>query len=169
MDNKQRGQIIERFSHIDRRFMFGALALSAAVFLLAGAGVEAWNSNRVASAPAINGEAKTHPGAPWGIRVVGVRSTAAGYMLEFRYRVTDAHKAAALFERKTKPYLSHSASGKVLEVPTTAKLGPLRNSNKPQEGRTYWMFFGNAGRLVQPGDKVTVSIGDFEYADLTVE
>ncbi len=46
-------------------------------------------------------------------------------------------------------------------MPETAKIGPLRNSNTPQAGKIYWMFFGNAGNLVKPGDKVTVVIGEF--------
>jgi hypothetical protein len=51
----------------------------------------------------------------------------------------------------------------------TAKIGSLRNSNTPQEGRIYWKFFGNHHRLVQKGDKVTVAIGDFRATDLKVE
>ena len=104
----------------------------------------------------------------WGIELVAMRSTAAGHMVDFRYRVLDAEKAAPLFKRQTKPYLIHQASGKVLAVPNTAKLGSLRNSNTPQEGRTYWMFFGNHHRLVKSGDKVTVAIGDFRAADIEV-
>ena len=104
----------------------------------------------------------------WGIELVAMRSTAAGHMVDFRYRVLDAEKAAPLFKRQTKPYLIHQASGKVLAVPNTAKLGSLRKSNTPQNGRTYWMFFGNHHRLVQSGDKVTVAIGDFRAADIEV-
>jgi len=89
-------------------------------------------------------------------------------MLDFRYRVTDQEKAAPLFVRQTKPHLIHRASGRVLAVPETAKLGPLRNSDIPQAGRIYWMFFGNPGGLVKVGDRVTVVIGEFR-ADLTVE
>ena len=104
----------------------------------------------------------------WGIELVAMRSTAAGHMVDFRYRVLDAEKAAPLFKRQTKPYLIHQESGKVLAVPNTAKLGSLRNSNTPQNGRTYWMFFGNHHRLVKSGDKVTVAIGDFRAADIEV-
>ena len=105
----------------------------------------------------------------WGVEIVAVRTTAAGSMIDFRYRVLDADKAAALFKRKTKPYLIHQESGKVLEVPVTAKIGPLRSSDTPQEGRVYWMFFGNKTRLVQSGDKVTVVIGDFKLENITVQ
>lgn len=105
----------------------------------------------------------------WGIELVAMRSTAAGHMVDFRYRVLDAEKAAPLFKRQTKPYLIHQASGQALGVPNTAKIGSLRNSNTPQNGRTYWMFFGNHHRVVQKGDKVTVAIGDFRVTDIEVD
>ena len=104
----------------------------------------------------------------WGIELVAMRSTAAGHMVDFRYKVLDAEKAAPLFKRQTKPYLIHQESGKSLAVPNTAKIGSLRNSNTPQAGRIYWMFFGNHHGLVQKGDKVTVAIGDFRATDLVV-
>lgn len=105
----------------------------------------------------------------WGVEVLAVRRAAAGRMLDFRYRVVDATKAAPLFVRQTKPYLIHQRTGKALGVPETAKLGPLRNSNMPQAGRVYWMFFGNPGGFVRAGDKVTVAIGNFRVADLLVQ
>ncbi len=105
----------------------------------------------------------------WGIQIAGIRLTAAGFMLDFRYRVIDPEKAAPLFNRKTKPYLIHQASGAEFAVPNPPKTGPLRTSNPPQEERVYWMFFGNPGRYVKPGDKVTVVIGGFKAEDLTVE
>lgn len=105
----------------------------------------------------------------WGIELLSMRSTAFGHMLDFRYRVLDAEKAAPLFERKVKPYLIHQGSGKALAVPNTNKLGSLRNSNTPQQGRTYWMFFGNSHGVVKKGDLVTVAIGDFQAKDIKVE
>jgi hypothetical protein len=104
----------------------------------------------------------------WGVQIVGIRQTAAGHMLDFRYRVVDSQKAAPLFVRQIQPYLIDQASGKSLIVPNMAKVGPLRSSNQPQQGRTYWMFFGNPG-LVKAGDKVSVVIGDFKVENLTVE
>ncbi len=104
----------------------------------------------------------------WGIELTALRMTAAGHMVDFRYRVLDKDKAAPLFKRKTKPYLIHQASGKVLAVPNTAKVGSLRNSNMPKQGRIYWMFFGNHG-VVKTGDKVSVVIGDFKADNLVIE
>jgi hypothetical protein len=105
----------------------------------------------------------------WGIEITSIRLTANDHMIDYRYRVLDADKATDLFKRQIKPHLIQQRTGKVLAVPETAKLGPLRNSNIPQAGKIYWMFFGNAGNLVQSGDKVTVAIGDFRVEDLIVE
>lgn len=104
----------------------------------------------------------------WGIELTALRMTAAGRMIDFRYRVLDKEKAAPLHQRDTKPYLVHQTSGKVLAVPNTAKVGALRNSNMPQQDRIYWMFFGNNG-VVKNGDKVSVVIGNFRADDLVVE
>jgi hypothetical protein len=105
----------------------------------------------------------------WGIAVASIRLTAQDHMIDYRYRVLDSEKATDLFKRQIKPYLIHQKTDKVLAVPETAKLGPLRNSNIPQDGRIYWMFFGNANNLVKAGDKVTVVIGEFRVEDLVVQ
>ena len=105
----------------------------------------------------------------WGIEIASIRLTANNHMIDYRYRVLDAAKATDLFTRQIKPMLIHQETGKVMAVPETAKIGPLRNSNIPQAGKIYWMFFGNAGNLVKPGDKVTVVIGEFRTENLVVE
>ena len=105
----------------------------------------------------------------WGVEVVFVRQTSAGYMLEFRYKVLDPEKAKPLFERKLKPMLTHVDSGAKFIVPTPPKTGALRNSNMPQADRTYWMFFANPGQYVKPGDTVTIEIGDFVAKNIVVQ
>ncbi len=105
----------------------------------------------------------------WGIEITSVRLAVAGHMVDFRYRVLDANKAATLFVRKNKPFLLDQASGQVLAVPNLGKVGRVRASNKPKSGRIYWMFFANAGGLVQVGNKVTVTIGDFKVRDIVVQ
>jgi len=82
--------------------------------------------------------------------------------------VLDAEKAKPLFERRTKPVLTHAESGARLIVPTPAKTGALRNSNPPIAGRTYWMFFANPGKLVKPGEHVSIEIGEFRVDGLVV-
>ncbi|MHB8808429.1 MAG: hypothetical protein ACYC9M_00245 [Desulfobulbaceae bacterium] len=105
----------------------------------------------------------------WGIEITSLRMTAGGHMIDFRYRVLDAKKAETLFVRENKPYLIDEASQKVLSVPTTAKIGPLRTSGDFKEGSIYWMFFGNIPGLVKSGSKVTVVIGDFLAENLVVQ
>ena len=112
---------------------------------------------------------KTYMKRQWGVEVLYVRQTSAGYMLEFRYKVLDAEKAKALFKRQTKPILTHVESGAKLIVPTPAKTGALRNSNTPLADHTYWMFFANPGKLVQPGEHVNIEIGDFLVEGLVVQ
>jgi len=68
----------------------------------------------------------------WGIEVTSIRLSTHDHMIDYRYRVLDADKAADLFKRQIKPRLIHQKTGQVLVVPDTAKLGPLRNSNIPR-------------------------------------
>lgn len=105
----------------------------------------------------------------WGIEITVLQMSAAGHMIDFRYRVLDAKKAEPLFSQENKPYLIDEASQKVLSVPTTAKVGPLRTTGDIKEGRIYWMFFGNVPGLVKSGSKVTVVIGDFRAENLVVQ
>ena len=105
----------------------------------------------------------------WGIEILFVRATAAGYMLEFRYKVLDPEKAAPLFVRKTKPVMIDAKSGTELIVPTPAKTGALRNSDTPLADHDYWMFFSNPNKIVQPGDRVNLQIGEFAVEGLVVK
>lgn len=140
-----------------------AMLLAGSVFMFALA------------APVVADEQASHPRKntfmkrEWGIEILFVRQTAAGYMLEFRYKVVDAEKAKALFERQTKPMLTHTETGARLIVPTPAKTGALRNSNPPKDGHTYWMFFANPGQLVKPGQHVSIEIGEFLVENLVVQ
>jgi len=104
-----------------------------------------------------------------GIRITGLRLTAGDFMLDFRFRVLDAAKAAPLFDRGTKPYLVDEASGAQFMVPTPPKTGPLRTSDPPQEGRVYWTFFANPGRYLEGGDRVSIVYGDYTFEHLLVE
>jgi len=125
--------------------------------------------------PAVAEERASHPRKntfmkrEWGIEIMYVRQTAAGYMLEFRYKVVDAKKAKALFERQVKPMLIHAETGARFIVPTPAKTGALRNSNPPKDGHTYWMFFANPGQFVKTGEYVSIEIGDFVVESLKVK
>jgi len=105
----------------------------------------------------------------WGVKIIGIRLTANGYMLDFRYRVIDPEKALPLFDRKAKPYLIDQVSGAKFLVPNPPKVGALRSTRKPEANRNYFMFFGNPGGYVKKGNKVTIVIGNFKAENLVVE
>ncbi len=104
-----------------------------------------------------------------GIRVDRVQLAASGYMIDFRYWVTDADKAWALFKGSTRRELVHQATGAKMIVPAPAYVGPMsQTSEKPKQDRRYYVFFGNPGSYVKSGDSVTITIGDVEIGPLQV-
>ena len=105
----------------------------------------------------------------WGIEIQAIRLSANGYMLDFRYRVLDAAKAAQLSDRKATAYLIDQASGAKMAVPSPPKIGPMRTLKQIEAGRTYFIFFANPGKFIKPGNKVTVVVGDFRAENLIVE
>ena len=121
------------------------------------------------SAPEVAPRAAVTLAERWGIQMESLRLTAAGRMLDLRYRVLDAGKAAPIFERQLKPYLVDQETGAALPVPRPPKTGPLRNSNPPQAGRVYVTLFANAGGVIEPGDRVTFVAGDLRLPDVLVE
>jgi hypothetical protein len=91
-------------------------------------------------------------------------------MLDFRYQVKDATKAAPIIDRARIPYLVHESSGAKFAVPSPAKVGPLRQMPRQLEaGKQYFILFANPGQYVQVGDLVTVVIGDMRFEHLRVE
>jgi len=105
-----------------------------------------------------------------GIKVLYIRQTAAGYMLDFRYKVIDPMKASAFIKRSNRPLLHVLKNGSTLKVPSSSKIGPLRQSAQfAKVGKNYFMFFANPGRMVKSGDDIRITIGDFKSKILTVE
>ena len=79
----------------------------------------------------------------WGIRPLSIQLTAAGNMLDYRFRVIDPDKAMALMKRGDNVYLIDQASGMRFAVPRT-KVGPLRQTgSKPKAGKVYPILFTN--------------------------
>jgi hypothetical protein len=105
----------------------------------------------------------------FGVDHLRVRSISSGSSLEFRYRVVDPDKAQLLTDKRAKPVMIDQATGNKLEVPTMEKIGELRQTATPEQGREYWMVFANRGKLVRPGQRVDVIIGSFRAEGLTVE
>ena len=103
------------------------------------------------------------------MKVDSVRTSAAGHVVDLRYRVLDAVKATSLFDHSLRPSLFDEASGLMLTVPSTPKTGPLRSSGKATEGRTCFILFSNPGGVVRCGSRVTLLLGDLEARGLVVE
>ena len=164
-------QLVTSSYKVNKR-LIEILAFCNFVLLSSIGNLQAFDANN--SASSIKSE-RAHPREntymkrKWGIEVLFVRHAAAGYMLEFRYKVIDAVKARSLFDRQTKPIMSHLKTGAKLIVPTPAKTGALRNSNPPLVDHTYWMYFANPGKLVKRGDLVNIEIGKFLVEKITVK
>jgi hypothetical protein len=103
------------------------------------------------------------------VEIIGVKPVSSGFMLAFRYRVLDPEKAKVLNDRHSKAYLRDEATGTVLSVPAMENVGELRTGAAPQADRTYFMIFGNPGRLVKSGSRVTVVAGNLHVDGLIVE
>ena len=113
--------------------------------------------------------AKKYYEAIWGVDILGVKPVSSGTLLRFSYRVVDAKKATTLNDKKASPYLYDQATRAKLVVPTMEKIGQLRQSSTPEEGREYWMLFSNKGNLVKPGSRVDVVVGAFRAEGLIVQ
>jgi hypothetical protein len=150
--------------------------LAGSVFLFAGQAP----SNAPAGAHAGGAHSPYHPerfpkratmyyGDVWGVDSLLVRSVESGELIRFSYRVIDADRAKALNEKKSEPSLIDPEKGVKLVVPSLEKVGQLRQSSTPVQGKQYWMAFSNKGRLVKRGDHVTVVIGKFRAENLLVD
>jgi len=105
----------------------------------------------------------------WGIDNIIVRSTASGSLIRFSYRIVDAKKAAIINDKSKAPYLIEEKLGLALQIPQMEKIGQLRQTATPENGRGYWMAFSNKGKLIRPGSRVDIVIGSFRINDLVVE
>lgn len=103
----------------------------------------------------------------WGIEIVALRLSAAGHLLDFRYKVLDAAKAKPLSLRQTKPYLE--AGGKRFPMFQAPRVGPLRTAYQPEPGKVYGIMFVNEYQSVKAGDQVSAVIGDFRADKLRVQ
>ena len=111
-------------------------------------------------------------GERYGVEIVAVRRSAADAIVDIRYTVVDSDKAAFMMDRTLDAYLLDQASGTVVEVPNTSRIGPLRQTmrfGKPEAGRTYFLLFGNPDHLMRQGSLVTLTVGDMKIRDLEVE
>ncbi len=108
-------------------------------------------------------------GKEFGVKVLAARLTAKGYMLDFRFHISDIEKAKEIMQRKVKAKLTVEKNKAQLAVPVSYKLGSLRQSgNNLISNKNYFMFFANPGGHVKAGDLVTFELGGFKAEHITV-
>jgi hypothetical protein len=148
-----------------RRVGLAMIGIAVFVVFAGCAGTANWVSRQDDAGPSASSIEET-----WGVKVQGIRRTAAGYMLDFRYRVLDAEKAAPILDRRITPYVEVAETGARLLVPQAPKLGAMRQTSFAVKGdRDYFIVFANPYQTVSAGDQVSVVVGDFESQLLTVE
>jgi hypothetical protein len=119
--------------------------------------------------PRMANRARAFYGLVWGVDSLSVKAVESGEIIRFVYHVIDADKAKTLNDKKLEPALIDPDKGVKLVVPSLEKVGFLRQTSTPVEGKSYWMAFSNSGRLVRRGDRVNVVIGQFHADNLVVE
>ncbi len=120
------------------------------------------------STPGLTASARRYYQAIWGVDILGVKPVSSGAMLRFSYRVLNAKKAKVLNDKKVTPVLIDQKTRARLAIPQMDKVGLLRQSPTPENGREYYMLFSNRGSLVHPGSRVDVVIGTFRAEGLVV-
>ena len=101
----------------------------------------------------------------YGIQVELIGVTAAGGMVDFRFRVLDADKARALFANHNNlPVLNPVGSSVNIAVPEGAG-----HSMSFEDGKVYYMLFGNSGGAIRPGTPVQVIIGGMLLDPITAQ
>jgi hypothetical protein len=92
----------------------------------------------------------------WGIRITMIGVTGDGGLIDVRYQVTDADKAAAfLGDAANQPILVDEASGAVVRVAAL-----MANKHDIQAGRTYFLLYRNTNGAIQRGSSVSLVIGE---------
>jgi hypothetical protein len=103
-----------------------------------------------------------------GLKLLSLRPTAGGYMLDLRMKVVNASRAAMPLSRNHKAYLTETSTGKTVPVPMT-KGGPMRQTTlKPKEGVIYFALFKNPAGMIKPGQTVDLTIGDMKVHNIRV-
>lgn len=106
----------------------------------------------------------------WGIEPVHLRITAEGYMMEFRYKVLDEHKALILADRKYFPSMLSMKSKARFSVPYGSTVGYLKSNRKfLKKGKNYIAMFSNENRHMLPGDKVKIVVNGQVTPELAID
>jgi hypothetical protein len=100
-----------------------------------------------------------------GVRIVRLAVSGDGGLLDLRYKVLDADKAAAIHDTHTPPAVVDERTGLVISelLMNHSHTGPF----KPAV--TYYLVFSNPGGWVHRGSTVTVLLGNAQVDNVPVE
>lgn len=100
-----------------------------------------------------------------GVRVTHVSLTGDGGLVDLRYQVLDADKAAAIHDPANPPEVVDEETGVVVDRPFMGHA----HGGKFKLGHTYYLIFENPGNLVRRGSRVTVVLGDARIPHVPVK
>ncbi|GAB4279590.1 MAG: hypothetical protein Kow0080_31910 [Candidatus Promineifilaceae bacterium] len=138
------------------------------IFLAGFAGVKLWNLRQQAIAEAEMAERQRLAIAQieneWGIRVTRVALIADGGLIDFRYQVTDPDKAIFMFD-------DVENIPKLIDDETQLEIGlnTVPHEHELLFGLTYFFLLRNVDNAVEPGEFITVKVGDIYLPHFRVE
>ena len=109
------------------------------------------------------GAVKTHLTAAeleqqYGVRIRLIGVTAAGGLIDFRYKIVDLAKARTLLEdHEQMPLLAVPGTNTVLRMPES-----MMEHSDLAEGQLFYAHYPNAGGAIRPGTPVSVIFGDLQ-------
>lgn len=105
-----------------------------------------------------------------GVEIIAVRLSAAGGLLDLRYRVVDPAKARPLMDQRVPIGLIDPRTGSVSRVPMDEQVGALRQSGtNVRPGQVLATLFSNPGRALKKGDLINLRLGDLEVTGLIIQ
>lgn len=141
--------------------LVGAVAVVAALAVFTGGHKAATAASKPLPKPVTAAEMLDKIGA----RVVRVTGSGAGGLLDVRYQIVDADKAAPIHDAKYPPALVDEHSGQVIG----RLLMGHAHTGKFKAGVTYYVAFENPGGLVKRGDPVSVVLGPVRLQHVRVQ
>lgn len=106
----------------------------------------------------------------FGIKIMGLRLSADGYMLDLRFRVMDPERSKPFFDHTVKPYLVDKRTGGRFSILDAPKIGSLRQMPKtPEINKVYFILFANPGKFLKKGDILSLVVGNIRIDNIIIE
>ncbi len=105
-----------------------------------------------------------------GVKIEKISLSAAGLLIDLRYRITDLDLAKKVISNTAEMVLIDQTSGNILMIPNADKFSKMRQVPLTDDKkREYFVLFNNSGQIVKSGNKVTVTFGSLQIKDIVVQ